>query len=212
MAKTDQLHRLTKPYSLWTVILVLMALFALLFTLVWQGRTQTWDEEIMRRLYASSTPTMHRIFQFIADTGGIGRGIPLIIALLWFWIKGRRLEAWTSASAAAGAQLLIWTIKAVVNRPRPIVFQTVEQPTDASFPSGHATGSIAVYGWLAFWLWRQGYRIPGGLLFVWAILIGFSRVYLGVHYPTDVLASWTLGLAWLLTVIVVYSRKKEVQQ
>ena len=84
-------------------------------------------------------------------------------------------------------------------------------PLDASFPSGHALGSLVVYGWLALWLWRQSHRLPAIFLLVWIALIAFSRVYLGIHYPTDVLASLALGVPWLTVVISLYNRRKERQ-
>src|SRR5439155_17690729 len=93
-------------------------------------------------------------------------------------------------------------IKNVVDRQRPVynrIFTSEESP---SFPSGHAAGSAVGYGMLAYCLalrwrtWRR--RLPlVGVLVLLVLLIGFSRLYLGVHYLSDVLAGYALGLAWL---------------
>ena len=102
-----------------------------------------------------------------------------------------------------GAQLLTWLLKATFERPRPSFGDPVATAGWFSFPSGHALSSIALYGALAYLLAgavrsrrARAAGFAGVALLVAAI--GFSRLYLGVHYLTDVLAGYSAGLAWLL--------------
>jgi undecaprenyl-diphosphatase len=119
--------------------------------------------------------------------------------------RGRRLDAALLAVTLGGAQLLTWILKAIFERPRPSFEDPVATASWFSFPSGHALSSIAVYGALAYLIVgggrsSQARALVAGVAFLVA-LIGFSRLYLGVHYLTDVLAGYSAGLAWLLLAI-----------
>jgi membrane-associated phospholipid phosphatase len=94
-------------------------------------------------------------------------------------------------------------------RPRPLLWPRLIQETSYGFPSGHALGSIVLYGFLAYLLVRrypgQGrsiYGMAAGLIGA----IGFSRLYLGVHYPTDILAGYAVGWLWLMVCVFVLQR------
>jgi undecaprenyl-diphosphatase len=105
------------------------------------------------------------------------------------------------AIATLGSIALYDVIKAVVARPRPQVGHLVITATGFSFPSGHATQSAAAYGAIALVV-RARYgartgRWAVGLAVVVTATVGLSRVYLGVHWPSDVVAGWLLGTAWL---------------
>jgi undecaprenyl-diphosphatase len=106
------------------------------------------------------------------------------------------------AAAYLGSQLVVALLKEWFDRPRPDVGSAVPLPESASFPSGHATAGVASLGALAVlaaerlpshraraWLW--------GIVVALGVAVGLSRVALNVHYVTDVLAGWCLGLAWL---------------
>jgi len=80
------------------------------------------------------------------------------------------------------------------------VFPPLTTETSYSFPSGHAMAAVAVYGVLALLLWQRGKRGWAVLAGAWVPLVAISRVYLGVHYPSDVLASLALGTIWLIIV------------
>ena len=111
-------------------------------------------------------------------------------------------------AAFAGSQIVVSLLKAWFDRSRPDVGSAVALPSSASFPSGHATAGVASLGAAAVliaerlpshrtrvWLWAL--TITGGLA------VGVSRVVLNVHYVTDVLAGWCLGLAWLAACLLV---------
>ncbi|MFO1047153.1 MAG: phosphatase PAP2 family protein [Geminicoccaceae bacterium] len=118
-------------------------------------------------------------------------------------LSGKRRAALLLLASILGAVLLSFAIKAGIERPRPELFPHGVEVYTASFPSGHATGSAATYLTLGALLARfqRARRLKVYLMSVAVLLtlmIGVSRLYLGVHWPTDVLAGWTLGSCWAL--------------
>ncbi len=135
--------------------------------------------------------------------------VPLVVAAgVTFGIRRR---SWAPAAFLAAAQLgsivLYDTIKVLVGRPRPALGQLVATASGYSFPSGHATQVVAVWGALAILaipaLPGTGAKVAAGSsAAVIALLVGFSRIYLGVHWTTDVLGGWALGAMWLTGLVV----------
>ena len=124
-----------------------------------------------------------------------------IIGFVWRKVRG---AAWTFPLAVVVAGLLIEGIKLTVHRPRPTVFTPLLHATGYSFPSGHSLISIVVYGLLGYFLMhlvrnRAAKLAIAILTGVFIFLIGASRVYVGVHYPSDVLAGWAAGLPWMIS-------------
>lgn len=126
-------------------------------------------------------------------------------ALLWWGLQLRR-EAVEIFAAVAGSALLNQLLKGFFGRVRPLT-ALVYQP-GLSFPSGHAMIGLALYGMLAWQLWRHG-RHPfwAVLLLLWAVGIGLTRIYLHVHYATDVLAGFAAGTAWVVLVQAAVRRR-----
>ena len=129
---------------------------------------------------------------WIGDT--VGR-IAIIIAatalLLW---RGRRSRAQWLALVMAGGTLLNLGLKQIFAAPRPDLLPHLDIVHSYSFPSGHAAGNMMLFGALAMLAGRRGGYV---LAFMAIALIGVSRVWLGVHWPSDVLAGWVEGLGWL---------------
>ena len=128
-----------------------------------------------------------------------------------------RERAWLDLAfflvAFVGSQIVVALLKAWFDRPRPDLGSVVALPSSASFPSGHATAGVASLGAAAVigaerlpscraraWLWA--FVAVGGLT------VGLSRIVLNVHYVTDVLAGWCLGLAWLAACLLARSRAR----
>lgn len=128
-----------------------------------------------------------------------------VSGLVWLLYRRQRAEAAWIAVSLIGASLISSSLKYSIGRPRPALVPHLAQVTDPSFPSGHSLVSAALYLTLALMLaedapgWRARAAIVGfGALLV--VLIGCSRVYLGVHWPSDVLGGWSFGTAWALAV------------
>jgi membrane-associated phospholipid phosphatase len=127
-------------------------------------------------------------------------------ACAYLVLRRRRRDAALVVVVLVAAQVLTWMLKATFERPRPAFDDPVASASWFSFPSGHALSSIAVYGALAYVFAagsssrRAGAAVVGGLTLLVAA-IGFSRLYLGVHYLTDVLAGYSAGFALLVLAI-----------
>jgi undecaprenyl-diphosphatase len=138
-------------------------------------------------------------------------GIVLIAVVGYLLLTGTRVAAWLMLGAVLGGVTLNSLLKLFFARPRPELVAPAVKVYTASFPSGHAAISAITYLTLAALLartttsWRiRIYFVSIGILLTF--LIGLSRVYLGVHYPTDVLAGWCVGSAWALGCWAVMTR------
>jgi undecaprenyl-diphosphatase len=155
------------------------------------------------------TPFLTAVAIAVTEVGStLSMGIIATVSTLVLWFKGRRGDAVLVAVVAAGAGLLVMVGKATVGRERPPVEFRLVTETNESFPSGHALASAAIIGvilvvvvpLIASVAWRVA-LIVAGVVFVLAI--GWSRIYLGVHWFTDVIGGWVAGLAWLLLCLTV---------
>jgi undecaprenyl-diphosphatase len=167
------------------------------------------DTWLANALHASLVPSATTAFSAVTMLGStlVLAIVAGVTAAYLVW-RGRGRDAALVAVAFAGAQLLTWILKGTFERPRPTFDDPIATAGWFSFPSGHALSSIAVYGTLAYLLAgalrsrrARAARLAGVALLVAAI--GFSRLYLGVHYLTDVLAGYSAGLAWLLFAIAL---------
>jgi undecaprenyl-diphosphatase len=124
-------------------------------------------------------------------------------ALIWKYV-GKR-HALTVLSSVVGAVTLNLILKQLFGRDRPSLWQTLVTEHGFSFPSGHAMASSALGFSLIIALWNTRFRyVTACLAAIYVLVIGFSRLYLGVHYPTDVLAGWLLSGAWVVLVTYIY--------
>jgi membrane-associated phospholipid phosphatase len=191
-----------------------VAAFALLAqAYVAQSPTVRLDAWVADGLHAHLVPSATGALAAITTLGSTP-ALALVAAAASTYLlgRGRRLDAALPVAAMVGAQLLTWGLKAIFERPRPSFNDPVATATWFSFPSGHALSSIALYGAIAYLASRSlrsanaRFAVLGGTALLVAA-IGFSRLYLGVHYLTDVLAGYSAGLAWLLLVIgLLYAR------
>jgi len=133
----------------------------------------------------------------------------VVIAAVWVWRRhGRRLALFLAVTTALGG-LLDTAVKVAVNRPRPSLVDPVATAAGKSFPSGHAMGSTVVYGALLLvflpLIARRRRVVVVAAAGVVELAIGFSRLALGVHYISDVLGGYVLGLAWLTASAAAFS-------
>lgn len=178
---------------------------------VMEGDTQTFDTwaiESLRRTDDPATPVgpswVHEAGRDLTALGGSIVMIGVTLAVIGYLLLVRKYHAiWLVVAATAGAMILTWGLKELFARERPDNVPHLSIVHSPSFPSGHAMIASAVYltlGVLMAQLVPQRrvklYFLTLALLT--AFFVGVSRVYMGVHYPTDVLAGWTGGLVWAL--------------
>jgi undecaprenyl-diphosphatase len=174
-----------------------------------EGTTMSFDEAILRAMRDPqnlSDPIGPRwvedAFRDITALGGITVLLLLIAGTSGFlWLEGKRRTTVLIVLATLGGLAISQLLKGVFDRPRPELVPHLEITYTSSFPSGHAMVSATVYLTLGVLLTRvvHARRVKFYVMLLAVLLtglVGASRVYLGVHYPTDVLAGWTAGLVW----------------
>lgn len=137
-------------------------------------------------------------------------GVLAALVVLWLLRASRVHDAVFVGAAAAGASLLFTVVKRLLDRARPPLDGHMVDVTNESLPSGHATMSVAVLGSLIVLAW-PGRGLAARVAMVagataWAGAVGLSRIYLGVHWFSDVVAGWLLGGAWLALCAAVAAR------
>ena len=170
----------------------------------WDLATSTW-------IHSTTTPLGIRIFELITNIGSpVAMASIAIVGAVTMFMRKHRLLAYAWAAAAAGGAILDWVLKTTVHRSRPEYAAAFLHGSSYSFPSGHAMGSMIGYGFLAYTIVVSSKRVGWHrrMIFVLAasltLLIGISRIYLGVHYPSDVVGGWAAGLAWLAVCVTGY--------
>jgi undecaprenyl-diphosphatase len=195
-----------------TLILGLVAAVLALLVFSWLGRevvtgvTPAMDEQLRAALHAQASPELTRFMIAVSRFGGPSWLVPVGIALaLAFLIHGWRRGALLIIITLSGAGLLNTLLKQTFARTRPEAFFDYPLPLSQSFPSGHAIFAASVFGGLAVLLTDRISRTSLQVL-VWVVavtlvlLVGISRVYLGVHYPSDVLAGYAVAVFWVVGV------------
>ena len=167
-----------------------------------QGETLAFDLRIRAAVHAHASPGLTHLLTLVSTLGGPGALAPLGLGLaaLFAWRRWWR-GAILLMAAMAGAVILDTALKLAFHRTRPAPFFAYPAPASYSFPSGHALFSFCFFvtaaGLLAPRLRSRALRWLVWLVAAAAILaIGFSRIYLGVHYPSDVVAGYAAGLLW----------------
>jgi undecaprenyl-diphosphatase len=182
----------------------LVALFTDLAEDVWFKEGFTWDAPIILAIHHLGNPVMDFIMKAVTLTGGSVAIILAIILFVWFARQHNYLDAATIAIGLSGGAALNSIMKVLLSRPRPSLFPPLVYASGFSFPSGHVAASVAVYGFLAVLLWRHGHRGLAILSGAWVLVVAVSRIYLGVHYPSDALGAITFSSLWLMVVFAVH--------
>ena len=172
------------------------------------------DGRLAVALHAQATPAATTGFEVLTQLGSTAVLFAVAAVAAGCLARlGRRLDAAFLIVAFAGAEALTWSLKAVFQRARPSFDDPIATASSFSFPSGHALVSFAVYGALAYVLLEsvRSRRTRAACIAAAAAVvvaaIGFSRLYLGVHYLSDVLAGYAVALAWLLVIATVRQRQ-----
>ena len=183
-----------------------------------EGETRQFDEATRAAVHQLASPvltTIMRGFSFVGST--IALTIASIVVVVRLVMRKLGLEARLFALTMLGGALLNMTLKLAFKRARPVPFFNLSTPETYSFPSGHSLMSACFFGALAAILTVR-IKSRRVRVIVWIVasamflLIGFSRIYLGVHHTTDVIAGFTAALIWILIIRFVEIRVKRRQR
>ena len=197
--------------------------FAMLAGHVTSGGTQAFDDAVLQWLGARRAPTLDAVMLEITSLGTTSVVTMVVgVAALFLWLNKHKHSALLLLVATFGGILLNNLLKAGFSRPRPDVIPWATTATFYSFPSGHAMSATIVYSTVAYLAGRLQ-RTRAARLAITCVaaivvsIICISRLYLGVHYPSDVLAGVIIGLAWAgfcmatLEAIQLYARRNAPQ-
>jgi undecaprenyl-diphosphatase len=206
--------------SLLLSALMLAAFSALAWETLFKSAMSLFDDSFIWLIRYFSNPVLDKIMIIISDIG-FGTSYIIIVGcsfLLLVYLK-RWLEIGALAICLAGGGVLSFLLKNLFHRARPESFWVVRE-TGFSFPSGHALATMCFYGMAAFLIMRNidAWRcrvIVMTLAVIMSVAVGISRIYLGVHYPTDVVAGYAAGSMWLafcISLLMWWEKARKIDQ
>src|SRR5215472_9484027 len=195
-------------------VMVPLCALAILAKRVVHPQPPWWDTAVLSWIHAHACPTLDWWMVGITRLGVWGGVVPLsVLVIIGLLVTRRALAALFVLLAMLGTWALNDAAKAFYSRGRPALWDSPAPEQWFSFPSGHAMSSMALGTALTVLAWPTRARWPVALLSAVLVLsVGFSRLYLGVHYPSDVLGAWLASLAWVLglrQLLLVRGRRSE---
>lgn len=163
-----------------------------------EGEPFVFDEPILLLAHQMATAGFDRAFLLFSGLGYMWGVLPAdIVLVLVLALRKRAREGLFAGLALGGSALLNLATKQLFARERPSLWESISPEDTFSFPSGHAMGSMTL-AWVCLLLaWRTPWRWPVAIFaMLFTVIVGLSRVYLGVHYPSDILAGWTAASVW----------------
>ena len=197
----------------WRSLLVLLLgvglpllVFEQLAVVIWQNKGGfPWDEPILLAIHERATPQLDAFVVRFTDLGVYQGVLPAAIVISMALLYWRRWRSLTYLLVTLlGSVFINRTAKVLLHRVRPHLWDSIVSKLDYGFPSGHAMSTmtfiavLVILTWGTRWCWMV---LLSGSLFV--VMIGWTRLYLGVHFPSDVLAGWMVSLAWAIGVSLV---------
>jgi undecaprenyl-diphosphatase len=186
--------------------------FAFMALLYSSSYMKSFDSSIISSVQGMEAPAMTTIMKFFTF---IGAGLPIVIIavlalIILYFVLGHRRELILFTTAVVGSALLNVLLKLLFHRTRPDLHRIIEV-TGFSFPSGHAMAAFSLYATLIFLLWKKATTGSARVLLLligsaFIAAIGISRIYLGVHYPSDVIAGYLASGSWVFLSIWLYRR------
>jgi undecaprenyl-diphosphatase len=224
-------RHVSNAHAVFGIFLLSGAALAILFTWgfaelashVRRGATQTFDTAVMTWMGQHRSPFVERAMLEVTALGtGTVVGMLVLVAGLFLWLNKHKHSAILLVAATLGGLVLNNLLKIAFDRPRPQLFEWATHASSSSFPSGHAMSSVIVYATVAYLAARLQSRFASRvftMVFAAVIIVAIcvSRMYLGVHYPSDVLAGVMIGLAWtgfcmaLLEAAQLYAKRNAPQ-
>lgn len=176
-----------------------------------------FDSSIRHFAHHIQSPTLTHFFKGISFCFNPGTiTVITVLCVIYFIYQHRRLEAvWLAISMSLTAGLLNFLMKLIFMRQRPS--QHLTHVTGYSFPSGHADGSLIFIGCMVLILWKLIHKqsIKWVMLtfsIILVILVGFSRIYLNVHYPSDVIGGWLFAIGWLGLTYPIFEHRRFIYE
>ena len=202
-------------FSGFMISLVSLIGFSSIAILVNGQKLIQFDQGLIASIQGFESPTLTLVMKFFTFIGSFSSVfvISLLAALFLYYVLKHRMELILFGSVIIGTPIINQILKHFFHRARPDLHRLIEVG-GYSFPSGHAMNAFAVYGIIAFLLWRH---IPSRLGRTFLILIssgfifmiGTSRIYLGVHYPSDIIGGYFASGFWLSVAIWFFQKYKE---
>lgn len=198
------------------ILLVTSLIFIILLINVLTGSIQKFDDNIYNFVESIRNENLTNVLKVITDLGGtVGLSVITLLTVITLFICNKRKYAISVTLNIAISSVTYILLKNIIQRPRPLISERLIEETGYSFPSGHSTNNIAFYGLAIFLIYtnvknRRLRNVLCVILAIIPILIGFSRIYLRVHYPSDVIAGFCLGIFCItLFISTIYNKIKE---
>lgn len=209
MNRTSLYHN-TRISRLWISSLLCILAFAGIAAFVASKREMQFDIAVIAWIQGLESPVLTKIakgFTFIGSTPAVIVLCAVILLFLYVVLRPRRV-LFLYISVMLGTELWNLLLKYAYKRVRPDIHRLIEI-SGYSFPSGHSMAAFSLYGILTYLLWRHIPYAAGRFLLlvvsgIMILCIGLSRIYLGVHYPSDVLGGFLASCAWMLFAIGFY--------
>ncbi|RDW22316.1 phosphatase PAP2 family protein [Oceanobacillus arenosus] len=210
---------INKKHSAGALITGLVTLFgfSMMVIFVVSQRITSFDSTVIAFIQGFETSTLTSIMKFFTFIGSFSAMlvIVLVTTLFLYVVLKHRVEIILLWTVVFTTPILNWILKQSFHRARPELHRLIDIG-GYSFPSGHAMSAFAFYGILAFLLWRHIPNRSGRTILIlfsslFIILIGISRVYLGVHYPSDIIGGYFASGFWLTIIVWVFQKYKENQ-
>ena len=187
-----------------------LLVFAALGEDILDRETFRFDNPTLLWLHAHSNNFLDGAMLFITQIGGGALLIPSALWCLFLAFQKRRRDVLFVLLAMGGATALNLSAKLIFARARPELWLSLAPQNDYSFPSGHAMLSSAFVLMALVMLWQSQTnihvkRVVSALGALFVLLVGLSRLYLGVHFPSDILAGWMVSLAWI-ALLAIFTR------
>lgn len=199
-----------KNYIRWTIMGCALICFGLIASQVMQNPVVAFDENLRYWVYEQRSPFFNAIFIPVTYMGN-WQTITILAAILLALPRTRRDIGLPFAVISLSSTVVYKVVKGLFQRPRPELDVRLIPQGGFSFPSGHSMNCIVCFGILIYLIRRYcpNRKAADILTVVLAVLIlgiGTSRVYVGVHFPTDILGGWSLGLAFLMGSILILEK------
>ena len=207
----NSVYKKIRKNYLWIIAFIALLVFFFILKKYFSNDLENFDNMIYNFLIKYQSPALTIIFKFISHLCGPITVVSMLLLLVIFG-KNKEYDRYT-VIITAGAFVLNYIVKIICRRPRPLDINLINE-TGFSLPSSHAMVSVAFYGFLMYYVYKLDMNkkkkiIIETLLGILIILIGISRVYLGVHYASDVLAGMCLSICYyILFIKLIYNKRK----